>query len=95
MALVTERILTVRDGWLVVDVEYDDVTLRVETITITPSVPAGASVYAAINRGGSSQPWREATFDDTSAVWQQSRPFGGGFNTLDQIDGYACSWSLG
>lgn len=95
MALVTERVLTIRGGWLTVDIEYDDSTLRIETITITPAVPAGNSVYVALNRGGNPNPWREATFDENSSVMVESRPFGGGFNDLDQIDGYRASVVFG
>lgn len=93
MALITERLTNVREGWLTVDVEYDDVTLRVQTITVTPNVPPGYVCYAAIHRGGSQQPWREATFDSSSSTYQQSRPFGGGFNNRDQIEGIETSYS--
>jgi hypothetical protein len=88
VALVTERVLTIRTDWLTVDIEYDDVSLRLETVTVTPTVPAGHFLTVGLNRGGNPSPWREATFDVDSSVWVESRPFGGGFRTLDQIDGH-------
>lgn len=87
MALLTDRILTVREGWLTVDVTWDDITLRVERILAVCSAPVPTTVR--LYRGESAQPWREATLTD-GETYDETRPFGGGFNTLDQLQGIGC-----
>lgn len=84
MALVTDRLLTVREGWLTVDVTWDDSNSRVERILVQCASPN--PIHVALFRGGSAHPWREATLSD-GQVYDESRPFGGGFNTLDQLTG--------
>lgn len=84
MAILTDRLVNVREGWLTLDVTWDDTNGRVQQIRIECHAPN--PIHIALFRGGSSQPWREATLSD-GQVYDESRPFGGGFNTLDQIAG--------
>jgi hypothetical protein len=88
MALVTDRLVNLREGQLTVEVTYDDVTDRLERIVATCTAPNG--VYVAIHRGGNPTPWRETTLAD-GEVFDESRPFGGGFINRDQIDGIGLS----
>ena len=92
MALVTERIATIHEDWLTVDVTYDDVTERVERILVTCNAPQAINVQ--LFKGGNyNSPWREATMND-GETYDESRPFGGGFRDLSDLQGQAYSWSL-
>lgn len=84
MAILTDRILTVQGGWLTVDITWDDNNNRVERILIQCFAPT--PIHVALYRGGSPTPWREATLTN-GQVYDETRPFGGGFNTLDQLVG--------
>ncbi len=91
MALVTERHADIRGDWLTFDITYDDTTLRIEEIVMTANPPAGFRVWAELRRGGNPNPWRSGSWI-TPTVDSESRPFGGGFNTLDDIQGHAFGW---
>jgi len=84
MALVTDRPVNFREGTFFVDVTYDDVTLRLERVYAECHHPNGVGVQ--IHRGAAQQPWRETVMQD-GEIYDESRPFGGGFNDYDQIDG--------
>lgn len=85
--MLTDRLMTVRDGWLTVDVTWDDVTGRLERIVATCASPN--PIHLEIRRGGNPNPWREATLTN-GQVYDESRPFGGGLTTLADIAGLAC-----
>ena len=90
MALVTDRYAEIRSDWLTLDITYDDVTLRLERIVMEINPPAGFRVTAELRRNDD-RIWRSGSWD-TPTTFDESRPFGGGFNTMDDIVGHAFGW---
>ncbi len=91
MALVTERIATIREGWLTVDVTYDDVTLVVESFVAVNSSPYTITAELLLMKNNNLETLRQVALP-AGQTMNESKPFGGGFKNLDDLRGQSYSW---
>jgi len=87
VAIVTERIVSIHTDWLTVDIEYDDVTQRIESVSVVCNSPYPITWRLAKNKGPD---WSGVITDGQSFF--DDRPFPGGFKNMDDLGIMEFSW---